>query len=109
MGMDRQFWDGTRWDGHRAFNTVEHHHVSCYSPAEGHDTCDIMIVGCADGRWYVEDNWGSDAKGADKVWSPFDQSDEGPHFFPTEDEALKHAVAVVANICGVDESAVSDL
>lgn len=58
--MEERFWsdERKRWDGHQAFNTVTHHHVSCYFPADGHDTCDIMIVGCADGRWYVEDNWG---------------------------------------------------
>lgn len=109
--MDFRFWDEgrNRWDGHHAFNTISHEHVSCYDPASGHDTCDIMIVECADGRWYVEDNWGGDAKGADKVWNPFDKSSEGPHFFASEDEAMQHAVAVVAKVSGVPESKVSSI
>ncbi|WP_454727912.1 MULTISPECIES: hypothetical protein [Cupriavidus] len=100
--MDPKFWDGKRWSGHRAFDTVTHAHLNCYDPAPGRDTCDIMVVGCRDGRWYVEDNWGGDAKGAEKVWNPFDPSNAGPHFFASEDEALQHACAVVADLCGVD-------
>jgi hypothetical protein len=104
--MDQQYWNGKRYDGHRAFQTVEHEHVSCYSPAEGHDTCDIMIVGCVDGRWYVEDNWGGDAKGADRVWNPFDKLTPEPHFFPSREAAKAHAVSVVAHVSGVSVSAV---
>lgn len=81
MAMDIQFWDGSRWDGHRAFNTVNHEHISCYSAAPGHKDCELMIVECADGRWYVEDSWGADAQGAEKVWNPRDPSNEGPNFF----------------------------
>ena len=107
--MEERFWsdERKRWDGHQAFNTVTHHHVSCYFPADGHDTCDIMIVGCADGRWYVEDNWGGDAQGAEKVWNPFNREAEEPHFFDNTDSALAHAVAIVACICGVPGDKVS--
>ncbi|MYM92640.1 hypothetical protein [Duganella vulcania] len=109
MTLAKQFWDGKRWDGHRAFNTVGHEHVSCYSPAEGYHSCEVMVVECADGRWYIEDNWGGDAKGAEKVWNPYDPSDAGPHFFDSEEQAMKHAVAVVAKVSGVEESAVSGI
>lgn len=109
MVMDPQFWDGTRWDGHRAFGTVNHHHIACYSAADGHDACDIMIVECADGRWYVEDNWGGDAKGAQGVWNPFEPSNDGPTFFPSESDAMRHAVAVVARVSGVAESSVGSI
>jgi hypothetical protein len=107
--INEQFWDAgrNRWDGHRTFNTVNHHHISCYSPVEGRDSCDLMIVECADGRWYVEDNWGGDAQGAEKVWNPFDRNATEPHFFSNQGEAHAHAVALVARICGVPESAVS--
>lgn len=107
--MDERFWDQKQkcWNGHAAFNTVSHHHVSCYSPADGRDSCDIMIVECADGRWYVEDNWGDDAQGAEKVWNPFDRNAGEPHFFACEHDALAHATAVVAQVSGVPANAVS--
>jgi hypothetical protein len=102
--MDKKYWDGTRWNGHVAFSTIGHELISCYGPAEGHDTCDIMVVECSDGRFYVEDNWGGDAKGAEGVWNPFDASDTGPRFFETEGAAVRHAVSVVAKVSGVPEA-----
>ncbi|MHB8226593.1 hypothetical protein [Acidithiobacillus sp.] len=107
--MNKRFWDQDRqrWNGHAAFNTINHHHISCYSPASGHDDCDLMVVECADGRWYVEDNWGGDAQGAEKVWNPYDPNAGEPHFFGNQADAFAHAVAVVARICGVPESSVS--
>lgn len=107
MVMEKRFWDGVRWNGHAAFNTVCHHHVSSYFPADGHESCDIMVVGCSDGRWYVEDNWGGDANGVEGVWNPFDSSDSGPVFFSSREDAIKYAVAVVASVAGVPESDVS--
>ena len=105
--LDPQHWDGTRWNSHSAFKTIAHHHVSCYSSAAGHDDCDIMIVNCADGRWYIEDTWGGDAKGAADAWNPFDPSNVGPLFFPSMETAQARATAIVAEVCGVPESRVS--
>lgn len=106
MAIDKKFWDGTRWDGHSAFKTISHGHISCFAPAEDHDTCDIMIVEMSDGRWYVEDNWGDDAKGAVGVWNPFDTSDAEPVFYPTQEVAMAHAISVVARVCGQSEAEV---
>lgn len=100
--LDPRFWDGTRWNGHAAFDTISHVHVCCYDPADGFDSCDIMAVEHSDGSWHVEDNWGGDAKGADGVWNPFDPSDAHPRLFPTQEDAIRHAVAVVAAISGAD-------
>lgn len=99
MGMDKRFWDGGKWQGHNAFNTVGHSHMSWYSPAPGYHDCDIMVVECADGRWYVEDTWGDHVM--DKVWNPYDPSDAGPHFFRTEDEATSHAMSAMSKVCGI--------
>lgn len=71
MPIDKKFWDGKRWQGHAAFRTINHTHVTCYSPAAGHDSCDLIAVECEDGRWYIEDYWGGDTKGADGVWNSF--------------------------------------
>jgi hypothetical protein len=104
MGIDKKFWDGKRWQGHAAFETVGHVHVSCFSPAPGHDSCDIMAVECADGRWYVEDHWGDDAKGAEGVWNPFCPSDAEPSFFDSEEAAIRHAVSVASSVSGAPQA-----
>jgi hypothetical protein len=107
MAIDRKFWDGSRWNSHEAFDTVTHAHVCCYDPVDGHDTCDIMIVGMSDGRWYVEDNWGDYPKGIEGVWNPFNPSDAGPGFYPNKEAAMKHAISVVAKVSGQSDAEVS--
>lgn len=104
MSIDKQFRDGQRCQGHAAFRTISHTHVSCYSPAEGRDICDVLVVESAEGRWYVEDHWGGGAKGADGVWNPFDPSDAEPRFFESEEAAIRHAVSVVASVSGVSDA-----
>lgn len=98
-----QFWDSerSRYNSHRFFDTINHHHISDYS---GDESCDLMIVECRDGRWYVEDNWGGDAKGAEGVFNPFEKGSY-PTFFPTLEAANLHAAEVVSSITGTPVAA----
>ena len=70
--IPEEYWDSerNRYNSHAYFDTINHHHISDYS---GEETCDIMIVECKDGRWYIEDNWGVDATGAPVVFNPFEK------------------------------------
>ena len=92
------FWDKgrDRWDSHRYFTTINHWHISDYS---GEIHCDIMLVACQDGRFYLEDNWGDDAKGHAQVFNPF-LKDSYPTFFNTFDAANEAGAKVVAQITG---------
>lgn len=105
MRINKKFWNGTRWNGHAAFQTIGHQHICCYIPADGFKSCDIMVVECADGRWYVEDNWGGDAENAIGVWNPFNPDNSLPSFFSTKTDAVRHAVAVLVAVSGVDREA----
>lgn len=105
--IDEAFWTGERWDGHRAFETVTHLQVACYRPAGERAQCDLMVIGCADGRWYVEDTWAGDAEGQGGVWNAHDPVAQEPRFFPSKEAALALAISVVASLCGVPESAVT--
>lgn len=95
-----EYWNEKRgrYNSHRFFNTVNHWHISDYS-REVH--CDLMLVECADGRFYIEDNWGGDANGHEKVFNPF-QTDSYPVFFSDFDTANEVAAKVVAEITGND-------
>ena len=73
-----------------------HHHISDYGESA---TCDIMIVGCSDGRWYIEDNWGGDAEGAKEVFNPFDK-ESYPTFFSDCKSANLRAAEIVSSITG---------
>lgn len=102
--IPEDFWDENkkRFNSHGFFKTINHHHICDYS---GDEKCDIMIVECSDGRWYIEDNWGGDAKGADGVFNPFDK-DSYPTFYDSCREANLRAATIVSEITGAN---ISDL
>lgn len=109
MRIPAEYWDENRgrWNSHAYFKTINHHHISCYDPAPGRDTCDIMIVECEDGRWYIEDNWGEDAPGEPDVFNPFSK-DSYPVFFSGITEAGNRAAEIVSKISGVAVDPLSD-
>ncbi len=105
MTIDSRFWNGSRWNGHAAFQTVHHIHVSFFA-GEGEKSCDLAVIECADHRWYVEDSWDGDAEGAAGVWNPYKPEADEPTFYATEEAAIRHAATVVATVCGVPVSRV---
>lgn len=93
-----EFWDSEkgRYDSHRFFDTVSHSHISDYC---GNKNCELTIVECRDGRWFIEDSWGADAKGAKDIYNPFEKGSY-PTLFPTFDAANLRAVEVISSITG---------
>lgn len=93
-----QYWDAnkSRWNSHLYFDTVNHTHISDYS---GDKSCDLMLVECKDGRWYIEDNWGGDAEGAKDVFNPFERHSY-PTFFSSFEAAERRAAEIVSEITG---------
>lgn len=98
--IPEEYWDPSRgrYKSHAYFGTVNHHHISDYS---GDETCDLMIVECKDGRWYIEDNWGGDAKGAKDVFQPHTKGSY-PTFFNTLEECNLRAAEIVSSITGAN-------
>jgi hypothetical protein len=95
--IDPAFWDdrNKQWDSHSAFKTVNHWHVSDY----GDDAnAEVLIVKCADGRFYIEDNFG-DAAGSANVFEP-KVKESYPVFFHKFADVNKAAAKVVASITG---------
>lgn len=101
-----EYWNSEdkKWDSHRAFKTTKHWHVSYYSTGTGaeSESCDLMIVECDNGkRYFIEDNWGGDAKGHQEVFNPT-QFDSYPTFFNTFDDVNQRTAEIVASITGAD-------
>ncbi|ODS23597.1 hypothetical protein AB835_08270 [Candidatus Endobugula sertula] len=94
------YWDPERgrFNSHAFFDTIHHTHICDYS---GDQSCDLMLVECRDGRWYIEDNWGGDAQGAKGVFNPYDQSSY-PTFFDSMEAAERRAAEVISGITGCD-------
>lgn len=103
-----EFWDEdrNRFNSHAYFSTVQHHHIADYN---SEITCDVMIVQCADGRWYIEDNWGGDAQGAHDVFNPF-VKESYPTFFQDVKSCNQRAAEIVSSItgCNVNELMLED-
>ncbi|MEZ8733814.1 hypothetical protein [Vibrio sp. 10N.239.312.D08] len=103
-----EYWNSEdkKWDSHRAFKTTKHWHVSyngtgAESESES-ESCDLMIVECDNGkRYFIEDNWGGDAKGHQEVFNPT-QFDSYPTFFNTFDDVNQRTAEIVASNTGAD-------
>lgn len=93
-----EFWDEKRgrYNSHLYFDTINHSHLCDYS---GDKSCDLMVVECRDGNWYVEDQW-EDAKGADGVFNPY-QKGAYPSFYPSYEDAMRKAAEVISSITGM--------
>ncbi len=95
-----EYWNTgeAKWNSHAAFQTTNHWHVSSYEEK----SCDLAIVQCENGNYYIEDNFG-DAKGHDEVFNPF-EFELYTAFFGSFDEVNKRTAKIVAGITGADRT-----
>lgn len=98
--LPEECWDNEtdRYHIHEFYRTKGHWHVSDCSQEEH---CDLVIVETGDSRFFIEDNWGGDAKGHPEVFNPFDK-DSFPTFFFNLTAANIKATRIVASITGSD-------
>ena len=77
---------------HDMFNTVSHEHI-------GKDLKEILIAECADGRWFIENNWGDkDFECFTGISNPHITPYVEPLFFHNEDKALEYAIKIVQSV-----------
>lgn len=97
-----EYWDEARkrFNSHDYFSTINHHHISDYS---GDKTCEVNIVECKDGRWYIEDYWEdvSSKIQVDDLFNPHDKNSY-PAFFDSCESANRRAAEIVAMVTGCD-------
>lgn len=93
-----EFWDRlrNRFNSHAFFDTISHNHISDYKDDK---VCDLALVECRDGRWYIEDSLGEGCEGFDDVFNPF-KKDSYPSFFPSQDAANLRAAEIINRITG---------
>ncbi len=103
--LPTEFWDSSKgkWNTHAALRTVNHWHISYYGGADSVD-CDLMIVQCENGKFFINDNWGNDAKDFhNEVFNPFDKK-ATIVFFDTFDEVNLRTAQIVSTITGASVS-----
>lgn len=103
--LDPRFWDGSRWDSHAAFNTVSHLHVYAPDQAEGVDAWHLMVIECANGKFFIEDPSSTDMGQFKRVWYSRDRDAGLPVFFDFKDVALYAAIEAVAAKTYADKDA----
>lgn len=98
--MPEKYWCKIeeRYNSHEYFDTINHHHISDY----GDTNCDIMIVECRDGRWFIEDHCGgASTNGTKDVFNPF-ETGSYPTFFSSLKRANIRAAEIVSSITGCE-------
>ncbi|MEZ8733610.1 hypothetical protein [Vibrio sp. 10N.239.312.D08] len=86
------------WQTHDLFETVQHLHMT-WITAET-DIVDLMVVKCADGRWYAC-NDGSDIC-SDVLFEPCADEFEEPIFFNSLEHLKRVICRLVSEQLGVD-------
>ncbi len=84
---------------HEKYNTVNHIHLDMLVPYTEDVDLGLMLVECADGKWYIEQDFSTDVydKVPGVVKSETDIITE-PVFYPDEETAEKAALDIVRSI-----------
>lgn len=87
---------------HEKFNTVDHHHFdfSYRTAADQFDYPDsaLMLVECADGRWFVQQEFGEKYSQFPGVVQSGDDLDTAPTFYSNVEEAARAAFAFIKQV-----------
>lgn len=84
-------------DTHQLYNTVDHEHLDCLvywarKPADFPED-GLLLVECADGRWFVEVEFGNRFDQINGICKPALTPFAEPAFFASQDLALQFAYA----------------
>ena len=84
---------------HEKYNTVNHIHLDMIVPSIGDVDLGLMLVECADGKWYIEQEFSTSAydKVPGVVKSQTDITTK-PVFYSNEKEAEKAALDIVKSV-----------
>lgn len=80
-----------KWDSHTFYQTVSHHHLTLLT--DGGDLIDLMLVECADSRWFIEKV--SVKFESEHVFDAYAPQFIEPKFFANSDEAEKFACKLI--------------
>jgi len=86
---------------HRKYNTVGHIHFDfCYQVGDDsrYPGSALRLVECADGRWYLEQEFGTEYEVFPGVVKSSTDLDTLPTFFPDVDTAARAAFAFILQV-----------
>lgn len=79
-------------DTHILFNTIGHEHI-------GQNLKEVCLTECADGRWFVENDWCDvDFENINGISNPHIFPYNNPTFFVNEENARKFAIEIIQSL-----------
>lgn len=94
--LDSSFQKNGEWDTHAALKTINHAHYSVY---ESDPSCDLMIVGTEDGKFYIGESFDGDGLGHPKVFC-VSGSNNVVELYDTVEEAEENIILVLSELTG---------
>ncbi|MFM0265488.1 hypothetical protein [Paraburkholderia sediminicola] len=92
---------GTAANTHLMYDTNAHEHldgVIQWATKKGYPYSSLNLVGCRDGRWFVEVDFGSDFNAIEGISRPNIAPYVEPRFFGDDDAAREFAFAAVRQV-----------
>lgn len=104
-----------RADTHVMFDTDAHEHLDGliqWATKKGYPDSSLNLVGCRDGRWFIEVDFGRDFDRIDELSKPHLTPYVSPTFFPSDEAARASAYEAIKRVypevVGVDLEAYWD-
>jgi hypothetical protein len=86
---------------HQKYQTINHHHFDFRYPTGGileYPESALMLVQCADGRWYVQQEFGAQYSGFEGVVRSDEDVESVPTFYVHVEDAAKAAFALIKQV-----------
>ena len=83
---------------HEKYNTIDHIHLDMLVPHTDDVDLGLMLVECENGKWYIEQEFSTNAYDASGVVKSQTDIITEPVFYPDEESAKKAALNIVKSI-----------
>ncbi|EDF2276385.1 hypothetical protein BZ763_23380 [Salmonella enterica subsp. enterica serovar Enteritidis] len=83
---------------HEKYMTVEHHHFDFLDMENNYPESALMIVGCSDGRWFIQQEFGEEYSQFPGVVKSGSDLDTEPTFYNDVDSAAKAAFSYILQV-----------
>ncbi|MDN7901475.1 hypothetical protein E2P84_41310 [Burkholderia cepacia] len=90
-----------RANTHAMFDTNAHEHLDGliqWATKKGYPDSSLNLVGCRDGRWFIEVDFGRKFDGIEGISKPYQTPYVTPTFFPNDDDARAFAYKAIKRV-----------
>ncbi len=89
-------------NSHEKYKTVDHHHFDFNYRSDGdkfdYPNSGLVLVECADGRWFVQQEFGDQYSQFPGILKSGEDVDTEPTFYSNVDDAARAAFAIIKQV-----------